>query len=218
MNDRWLIVYNNYDNPLMGNQTEKILASASWVEASISSDDDKDSAMTFDLRKYLPETDHGAILVTTRSSMVKLGQTIHLRKLEDINESLEILASVSGHEDLRQGEYQCCRTCGPMSSTNFKQTPRPPTLQGSSMDFLWPSLQLAHIWNRCQSATPSTSSCTETHGRNYTKRRHSCRHTIKRCTQHGISRTDTFSSRVHLRLCFSDNGPISPTKTCGMSC
>ncbi|EPS29155.1 hypothetical protein PDE_04104 [Penicillium oxalicum 114-2] len=58
--------------------------------------------MTFDLRKYLPKTDHGAILVTTRSSMVKLGQTIHLRKLEDINESLEILASVSGQEDLRQ--------------------------------------------------------------------------------------------------------------------
>lgn len=120
MNDRWLVVYDNYDNPLLGNQTEKGLASASFVEASTNSDDDEDLATAFNLQKFLPETDHGAIIVTTRSSMVKLGQTIHLRKLEDINDSLEVLASVSGREDLRQGEY---RTYGPMLSTNIKQIP-----------------------------------------------------------------------------------------------
>ncbi|CAI7601022.1 unnamed protein product [Penicillium glandicola] len=43
-----------------------------------------------------------AIVVTTRSSMVKLGQTIHLRKLEDTGHSLDILASVSGRGDLKQ--------------------------------------------------------------------------------------------------------------------
>jgi hypothetical protein len=105
MNDRWLVVYDNYDNPLLGNQTGKSLASASFVEASTNSDDDEDLAKAFNLQKFLPETDHGAVVVTTRSSMVKLGQTLHLRKLEDINDSLEVLASVSGREDLRQGEY-----------------------------------------------------------------------------------------------------------------
>ncbi|KUM57952.1 hypothetical protein ACN42_g9214 [Penicillium freii] len=102
MNDRWLIIYDNYDNPLPGNYTGKGISYASSAEAGIYSDDDKDLAKAFDLRKFLPETDHGAIVVTTRSSMVKLGQALHLRKLEDINDSLEILASVSGREDLKQ--------------------------------------------------------------------------------------------------------------------
>lgn len=122
MNDRWLIIYDNYDNPLPGNYTGKGIGYSSSVEAGIYSDDDKDLAKAFDLRKFLPETDHGAIVVTTRSSMVKLGQTLHLRKLEDINDSLEILASVSGREDVKQGKY---RAYGPMSITNIKQTPQP---------------------------------------------------------------------------------------------
>ncbi|KAK9853410.1 hypothetical protein MYU51_006489 [Penicillium brevicompactum] len=102
MNDRWLVVYDNYDDPLLGNQTVKSLASTSFMEASTNSDDEEDLAKAFDLQKFLPETDHGAIVVTTRSSMVKLGQTLQLRKLEDIDDSLEVLASVSGREDLRQ--------------------------------------------------------------------------------------------------------------------
>ncbi|KAJ5919800.1 Disease resistance protein [Penicillium verhagenii] len=102
MNDRWLIVYDNYDNPLSDNRTGKGTSCTSSVEAGIFSDDEKNLAKAFDLQKFLPETDHGAIIVTTRSSMVKLGQTIHLRKLENINDSLEILASASGRENLRQ--------------------------------------------------------------------------------------------------------------------
>ncbi|CAI7658082.1 unnamed protein product [Penicillium palitans] len=113
MNERWLVVYDNYDNPLLGNQTGKSLAPASFVEASTNSDDDEDLAKAFDLRKFLPKTDHGAIVVTTRSSMVKLGQTLHLRKLENIDDSLEVLASISGREDLRQGEY---RTYDPVAA------------------------------------------------------------------------------------------------------
>jgi len=104
MNDRWLIVYDNYDNPLSGNQKGNGISYTSSVEAGTYSGDDKDLAKAFDIQKFLPETDHGAIIMTTRSSMVKLGQRIHLRKLEDINNSLEVLASVSGREDLRQGE------------------------------------------------------------------------------------------------------------------
>ncbi|KAJ5365664.1 Disease resistance protein [Penicillium concentricum] len=101
MNDRWLIIYDNYDNPLLRNRTGKRPSSASFVEAD-TNDNDDDLTKAFDLQKFLPETDHGAIVVTTRSSMVKLGQRLHLRKLEDINDSLDVLASVSGREDLRQ--------------------------------------------------------------------------------------------------------------------
>ncbi|KAJ6008736.1 hypothetical protein N7522_003752 [Penicillium canescens] len=59
-------------------------------------------AEAFDLHNFLPETDHGAIVVTTRSSMVKLGQVIPVNKLENINDSLEILASVSGRDISKQ--------------------------------------------------------------------------------------------------------------------
>ncbi|KAJ6007029.1 Disease resistance protein [Penicillium canescens] len=105
MNDRWLVVYDNYDNPLLYNHTGRSLSYTSYVEAGTISDDDEELTKAFDLRKFLPESDHGAIVVTTRSSMVELGQPLlrlHLRLLEDINDSLKILASVSGRENLRQ--------------------------------------------------------------------------------------------------------------------
>lgn len=104
MNDRWLVVYDNYDNPSIGSHTGKSLIYTPSIEADAYSDDDGDLAKAFDLRSFLPEADHGAIVVTTRSSMVKLGQAVHLRKLEDIDDSLEILASTSGRDGLKQGE------------------------------------------------------------------------------------------------------------------
>ncbi|PLB45240.1 TPR-like protein [Aspergillus steynii IBT 23096] len=93
MNHNWLAVYDNYDNPLLSNNKEERVSHTCA---------DEDSTMAFDLRRYLPETDHGAIIVTTRSSRVKLGQTIKICKLEDMNDSLEILMSVSGRERLKQ--------------------------------------------------------------------------------------------------------------------
>jgi hypothetical protein len=120
MNDRWLVVYDNYDNPLLGNHTGKSLRHAFCAKPGTNSADHEDLTKAFDLQEFLPETDHGAVIVTTRSSMVKLGQTLHLRKLEDVNDSLEVLVSVSGREDLRQGEY---RAYGPMAHINIKQTP-----------------------------------------------------------------------------------------------
>lgn len=106
MNDRWLLVYDNYDNPLLGNHKGKSPSHTSYVEAGLCGDEDGHPAKAFNLHTFLPETDHGAIVVTTRSSMVKLGPTIHLSKLVDINDSLEILASVSGRDGLKQGEYR----------------------------------------------------------------------------------------------------------------
>lgn len=104
INNRWLLVYNNYDNPLLVNHKEKGLSHTSYIEPSLYSDKGGHLARAFDLYTFLPETDHVTIIVTTRSSIVKLGPTIHLSKLIDINDSLKILASVSSQGSLKQGK------------------------------------------------------------------------------------------------------------------
>lgn len=104
-NDRWLIVYDNYDNPLLDSSKAKDAGHASSPNTEFYSDEANDLAKAFDLRQYLPKTDHGAIVVTTRSSLVNLGQPVFLGKLTNINDSLEILASGSHRKGLRQGDY-----------------------------------------------------------------------------------------------------------------
>lgn len=108
MNDRWLVIYDNYDHPLLDNHREKGLRHAPCIEAGPRRDEGRHLPSAFDLHAFLPETDHGDVIVTTRSPVVKLSQrirAIHLSKLEDINDSLEILASVSGRDGLSLGEY-----------------------------------------------------------------------------------------------------------------
>lgn len=78
-NTRWLMIYDNYDNPKLPGT--------------------KDPA-ALDIRKYLPESYQGSIVITTRSSQVKIGHSIRIRKLEDMNESLEILSNASGRKGL----------------------------------------------------------------------------------------------------------------------
>ncbi len=78
-NVRWLLVYDNYDNPKLPGTNQ-----------------DSD----VDVRRFLPRSDQGSIIITTRSSQVNLGQRIHIRKLVDINESLEILSKTSGRANL----------------------------------------------------------------------------------------------------------------------
>ncbi|KAK2052402.1 TPR-like protein, partial [Colletotrichum caudatum] len=56
----------------------------------------------YDIRPQLPETDHGAIIITSRSSTVRLGPLIRLRKLGDVDDSLSILDSTSNRANLSQ--------------------------------------------------------------------------------------------------------------------
>lgn len=82
-NTRWLMIYDNYDNPkLLGNTDPAAL----------------------DIRKFLPESYQGSIIITTRSSQVKIGHPIRIRKLEDVRDSLEILSNASRREGLINGE------------------------------------------------------------------------------------------------------------------
>jgi len=82
-NTRWLMIYDNHDNPqTIGN------ADSSAV----------------DIRQFLPGSNHGSIIITTRSAQVKQGQRLHVQKLLDVQEGIEILSNTSGRKDIQNGE------------------------------------------------------------------------------------------------------------------
>ncbi|SLM38087.1 P-loop containing nucleoside triphosphate hydrolase [Lasallia pustulata] len=68
-NHRWMLVFDNIDNPkLPGNEDPQ----------------------AYDVRLYFPEAYQGSILITTRSSRLKIGKVVSVRKLVDIRESIAI--------------------------------------------------------------------------------------------------------------------------------
>ncbi|KAK1636654.1 hypothetical protein BDP81DRAFT_449649 [Colletotrichum phormii] len=102
-NDRWLVVYDNYDD-VRFDRRNGIVSSARPGTAGSWSDPGNTlsgSAVSkaYDIRSYLPETDHGAVIITTRSATVKLGKRIPLGKLRDVNDSLAILTSTSNRDN-----------------------------------------------------------------------------------------------------------------------
>ncbi|MCJ1268875.1 hypothetical protein MMC22_008763 [Lobaria immixta] len=77
-NTRWLLVFDNIDNPKIPGIKD---------------------AQAYDIRLYFPEADQGSILITTRSSRLKIGgEVVSVRKLLDVQESIMILASTSRRE------------------------------------------------------------------------------------------------------------------------
>lgn len=74
-NKGWLIVYDNYDNPKVP---------------------DNSDPEAVDIREFLPEAYHGRILITTRSAQVKIGHRIQVQKMSDVEDSLKILSYTSG--------------------------------------------------------------------------------------------------------------------------
>ncbi|KAF3031307.1 hypothetical protein E8E12_000040, partial [Didymella heteroderae] len=78
-NDRWLLIFDNYDTPKLPGH---------------------DKAGTFDIRPHLPQAHQGAVLITTRSSQLQLGRPVAVRKLQDIEHGLEILAQTSRRDGL----------------------------------------------------------------------------------------------------------------------
>jgi hypothetical protein len=56
-----------------------------------------------DIRKYLPESYQGSVIITTRSSEVKIGHRIQIRKLEDVCDSVKILLTASRREGPENG-------------------------------------------------------------------------------------------------------------------
>ncbi|KAI6080082.1 hypothetical protein F4821DRAFT_104114 [Hypoxylon rubiginosum] len=114
-NTRWIVVYDNYDNPKFGvtkdihrrsNRDASGTMLAEERDQTVAQDEDL-TQRAFDIRPFLPGTYHGAVIITTRSSEVKLGAHIKIVKLADLKSSLEILASTSHRQELDNDEAAC---------------------------------------------------------------------------------------------------------------
>jgi hypothetical protein len=82
-NTRWLMIYDNYDNP------------------KVTSNIDPGAV---DIRKFLPESYQGSVIITTRSSRVRIGHLIQVQKLGNVRDSLEILSNASRRGGLINGK------------------------------------------------------------------------------------------------------------------
>lgn len=75
-NDGWLMLYDNYDHPLIPGIT---------------------STTSYDIRDYFPYRGHGSILITTRSPRLGFAKQLLVKKL-NLDQSLSILTTRSGRE------------------------------------------------------------------------------------------------------------------------
>jgi len=102
-NNRWLIIYDNYDNPALDGSREGRNAEQLQLDVNEADGNMNIVSDSYDIRRFLPETYQGAIIITTRSANVKIGRQIAVGKLKDLNDSLDILANTSNRLYLDKG-------------------------------------------------------------------------------------------------------------------
>ncbi|KAH9903875.1 kinesin light chain [Xylariomycetidae sp. FL2044] len=78
-NTRWLLIYDNYDNPKLPSNPD---------HAAVN------------IHKFFPEAHQGSIIITTRSSEVKIGHGIRVRKMDNMLDGIQILSNASNRQDL----------------------------------------------------------------------------------------------------------------------
>lgn len=100
-NDQWLLVYDNYDNPKLGGNAQEAPVGESDSQFHMDCVD-QEGPDAYDIRPFLPDTDHGAVIVTTRSSAIQIGELRRLQKLRK-EDSLRILESTSGRSNIQDG-------------------------------------------------------------------------------------------------------------------
>lgn len=81
-NNKILLFFDNYDDPRLPGVK---------------------SSTGYDIRRYFPSRPQGSILIITRSDRLTFARQLKLAKLQNVNESIEILSSRSG-QDLSDGE------------------------------------------------------------------------------------------------------------------
>jgi NB-ARC domain len=81
-NTHWLMIYDNYDNPRTAGNAD---------------------SSAVDIRQLLPGSNQGSIIITTRSAQVSQGHHVHIQKLLDVQECLEILSNTSRRKDIETG-------------------------------------------------------------------------------------------------------------------
>lgn len=84
-NTRWILVFDNLDNPKLPGVKDP---------------------QAYDIKLYFPETHQGFILITTRSSQLRIGQVIRVKKLQNIRESIAVLAYMSDRPISDKGKGQ----------------------------------------------------------------------------------------------------------------
>lgn len=82
-NMRWLMIYDNYDNPRLPGHTDPAAV---------------------DIRKFLPDSYQGSVIITTRLSQVEIGHCMKITKLDNIDDSLKILSNASRRKGLINGK------------------------------------------------------------------------------------------------------------------
>ena len=111
-NDRWIVAYDNYDHPrFVSSSTSGRLVHSKGIglKREVQGDEEGADCKAFDIRPFLPTTDHGSIIVTTRSSAVNFGLSIKLGKLKDVGACLDILALTSRRKSFKEGKKTHCR-------------------------------------------------------------------------------------------------------------
>lgn len=83
-NSRWLLAFDNYDDPDQ-----------------------------FNIREYFPSVAQGSIIITTRRPDLVSGTKINVRSIAEKEESLRILATRSGRENVESGEKTSQRSVHP---------------------------------------------------------------------------------------------------------
>lgn len=109
MNNRWLVVYDNYDDVRFDSRVETIHNAGPGASdrgsVTVETLPEVFESRAYNILPYLPEADHGAVVITTRLASVKLGQSLRLDKLSDIGDSLTILATTSQRPNLTEGQW-----------------------------------------------------------------------------------------------------------------
>ncbi|KAG9656867.1 hypothetical protein KCU64_g5581, partial [Aureobasidium melanogenum] len=99
-NHQWLLIYDNYDHPKMGDDTAEVPV-GDVSSPGRPGEVDQQAQEGYDIRQYIPDTVHGAVIVTTRSATVQIGEPLRLQKLRRIEDSLRILKTTSGRKGVQ---------------------------------------------------------------------------------------------------------------------
>lgn len=84
-NTRWILVFDNIDTPKLPGVKDP---------------------QAYDIKSYFPEVHQGFILITTRSSRLRLGKVISVKKLHNVQDSITVLADNSQRQISDQGDLQ----------------------------------------------------------------------------------------------------------------
>jgi hypothetical protein len=105
-NNNWLVIYDNYDEPRLDSYNDDSHNARNFrSEESAEEGTLLPASQAYDIRRFLPRSYHGAIIVTTRSSSLTLiGRLVKVVKFENVYDGLEVLASTSHRHNLAQGE------------------------------------------------------------------------------------------------------------------